>query len=244
MTCNLNGCLKPVAYDDNNDRVHDFCCKDHARRAIAAGQWSKPVRDQYHSTNSRSNGYCAYAGCNLQVFVDPTTHRVHDYCGRTHAKLDANRSNHMGKQNVSSAANSGYTGYAALNSSSSSSASNNKQPSAVSGATSSTFTGYAVVNNSSSSSSSSNLGSNIFGVAQNMTSTSTGYTTNSSSSMKPLSNVNVDDCAICLASMKDNKNVIVTICAHRFHNNCLTNWVTAANTSATTPTCPVCREEI
>ena len=242
MTCNLNGCSKTVAYDDSNDRVHDFCCKDHARKAIASGQWSKPVRDQYHSSNFRPSGYCAYAGCNLPVFVDPTTQRVHDYCGRTHAKLGGNRSDHMGKQNVSTAANRGYTGYAVANNSLNSSSSSNNQLSAVAGASSSMgFTGYAVVNNSSSSSSSNQV-SAIAGAALNIG--YSGYATNSPSLVKPLSNVHVDDCAICLASMKDNKNVVVTICAHRFHNNCLVNWVSAANTSATNPTCPVCREDI
>ncbi|KAL6078972.1 TRUD domain-containing protein [Balamuthia mandrillaris] len=28
---------------------------------------------------------CSFPGCTKAVFVEPTTNRVHDYCGRTHA---------------------------------------------------------------------------------------------------------------------------------------------------------------
>jgi hypothetical protein len=105
VRCNLNGCQKPVAYDKNLDRVHEFCSKEHAQKAIARGQWPTPIREQSGSTNFRPSGYCIYAGCRLPVFVDPKTQRVHNYCGRTHAKLDANgnsSSSHLGKRTLGS----------------------------------------------------------------------------------------------------------------------------------------------
>jgi hypothetical protein len=87
--CNLNGCSKPVAFDPKSGRVHDFCSREHSRMAINWNQWPKPQREKALSvpTSGKASHLpkCKLTGCNLDVFVDASTGRIHDYCGRTHA---------------------------------------------------------------------------------------------------------------------------------------------------------------
>ena len=84
--CNFKGCQKSVAFDNSTGRVHDFCCKDHADRAIASGEWVKPQR--YNPITSGKKGVappCRFPNCQLPVFTDPSTGRTMDYCGRSHS---------------------------------------------------------------------------------------------------------------------------------------------------------------
>ena len=41
--CNLHGCTATVAFNATTGRVHDFCSKDHARKAISRGEWQQPA---------------------------------------------------------------------------------------------------------------------------------------------------------------------------------------------------------
>lgn len=44
------------------------------------------------------------------------------------------------------------------------------------------------------------------------------------------------ECAICLSSMSSEKDIITkTECGHKFHVNCLEEWIKRSNT------CPLCR---
>ena len=46
-----------------------------------------------------------------------------------------------------------------------------------------------------------------------------------------------ENCSICLESFTDGDIIGTTPCTHRFHNNCLENWM------AEHPNCPVCRHD-
>jgi hypothetical protein len=85
--CNLRGCKKTVAFDAMTGRVHDFCCKEHADRAIGAGEWVKPHRYNYHGGDkaNATGSTCRFPNCKLPVFIDSSSGREHDYCGRSHA---------------------------------------------------------------------------------------------------------------------------------------------------------------
>ena len=81
--CNLFGCKKSVAVDAQTGRVHEFCCKEHAQRAIDNGEWTRPQREQVTKRSGGEAG-CKLAGCSLPVFSDASG-RSFDFCGRTHA---------------------------------------------------------------------------------------------------------------------------------------------------------------
>jgi hypothetical protein len=94
QSCNLAGCDKPVAFNLRTGRVHDFCSKEHADRAIRSGAWVRPVRDQYRhyhggkqkmAAGADAGHICKLPSCDLPVFRDTRTGRKFDYCGRSHA---------------------------------------------------------------------------------------------------------------------------------------------------------------
>ena len=45
----------------------------------------------------------------------------------------------------------------------------------------------------------------------------------------------VEDCSICMEKMSSS-TFVVTVCAHKFHPDCLDKWVEVGHT-----TCPLCR---
>lgn len=82
-TCNLPGCDATVWFDQDTGRVHDFCSKAHANTAIARGLWDPSNRGRQGHRNPAA--HCSLPGCTAARFVDETTGRRHDYCGKTHA---------------------------------------------------------------------------------------------------------------------------------------------------------------
>ena len=100
--CNLRGCQLPVAFDASTGRVHDFCTKDHAERAIQRGEWQRPASRQPIPATKRlpPNEQCQLAGCCRPRFRDGAI--LHDYCGRSHAIEAKNRGSSA--MNVSSGA--------------------------------------------------------------------------------------------------------------------------------------------
>ena len=90
-TCKLPGCNEPVYFDETegpNGRVHEFCCRDHAQRAIEAELHPPSNRQLQGAHPSRR---CSLSGCSAPRFQDPDTGELYDYCGRTHARTAAAR---------------------------------------------------------------------------------------------------------------------------------------------------------
>ena len=79
MKCTLRGCARPAA-KTSSGRCHPFCCKEHARKGIARGEW-------------RPESTCAFPGCLLPCYVDGS--KVHTHCGKTHA---AEHGRHLAQQ--------------------------------------------------------------------------------------------------------------------------------------------------
>eukprot|EP00960_Hanusia_phi_P009331 270302-Hanusia_phi.AAC.2 len=87
--CQLPGCDEPVYYDEEEDRVHDFCCLAHAYQAQDMGMW--PLSNRSIQRHSDPSDRCSLPGCSAPRYVDGRTGQVHDFCGRTHAKQAAAR---------------------------------------------------------------------------------------------------------------------------------------------------------
>lgn len=69
----MGGCSLPVYFDSAKKRVHDFCSRSHADKAIADGQWTRSTS----SGNTNAGGStCKLPGCHLGVFIDPVTSLV------------------------------------------------------------------------------------------------------------------------------------------------------------------------
>tara|TARA_B100000745_G_scaffold4949_1_gene4117 strand:+ start:641 stop:1054 length:414 start_codon:yes stop_codon:yes gene_type:complete len=50
---------------------------------------------------------------------------------------------------------------------------------------------------------------------------------------------NLSDCPICLDSFHRNSPIIILLCNHKFHEQCIIGWLNKDNNS-----CPLCREDI
>ena len=50
---------------------------------------------------------------------------------------------------------------------------------------------------------------------------------------------NLSDCPICLDSFHKNSPIIILLCNHKFHEQCIIGWLNKDNNS-----CPLCREDI
>ena len=87
--CRLPECSEPVYYDEETDRVHEYCCKSHADEALQRGL--RAVSNKKRQGHEDPFHRCSLAGCSAPRFVDPHTGHEHPYCGRTHAKLAAQR---------------------------------------------------------------------------------------------------------------------------------------------------------
>eukprot|EP01041_Mallomonas_annulata_P002921 gene2921-5735_t len=79
--CNLQGCSRNVNFNRETGRVHDFCCADHADKAIERGEWN-PQGKQKHMKGSKR---CKFPGCSEFSFFDESRNLEYDFCGRTHA---------------------------------------------------------------------------------------------------------------------------------------------------------------
>ena len=89
--CKLAGCNEPVCFDAALGRVHDFCCKAHAVEAIEKGEHPASLKSVQYGQQIDPAHCCTLPGCTARKFVDPDTHTVHDYCGRSHARTAASR---------------------------------------------------------------------------------------------------------------------------------------------------------
>lgn len=49
---------------------------------------------------------------------------------------------------------------------------------------------------------------------------------------------NPEECVICKRTLSENEEVVLTDCIHKFHYDCLDEWVKH------NPSCPICREPI
>ncbi|KAJ8600807.1 hypothetical protein CTAYLR_009997 [Chrysophaeum taylorii] len=87
-TCKLDRCSKGVYFDRETGRVHDFCCRTHAMEAMAGGAHPRPNHTRAAPCGAPR---CALPGCASERYYDEGTKRVHDYCGRTHAREAARR---------------------------------------------------------------------------------------------------------------------------------------------------------
>mmetsp|Transcript_7097 Transcript_7097/g.10586 ORF Transcript_7097/g.10586 Transcript_7097/m.10586 type:complete len:395 (+) Transcript_7097:68-1252(+) len=85
-TCALPGCDRPVFFE--NGRVHEFCCRTHAHAAISQGFHPPSQRGERAESVAER---CSLPGCSAPKWSDPTTGRVMDYCGRTHAQAALDR---------------------------------------------------------------------------------------------------------------------------------------------------------
>ena len=88
-TCQLPGCDEPVFFDATTERVHDFCCKTHAHQAMARDDHPRPNKGRQGHPNKDMQ--CVLHGCSAERFYDQETGYLHEYCGRTHARLAAER---------------------------------------------------------------------------------------------------------------------------------------------------------
>jgi len=86
--CQYPGCDRLVYFDSATGRVHEFCGETHARMAIEEGLHEPSLRGRRCAPSERT---CSLPGCNAPRYVDEATGRVHDYCGRTHSRLAAQR---------------------------------------------------------------------------------------------------------------------------------------------------------
>jgi len=89
--CKLDGCRETVFYDDDTGRVHDFCCLTHAEIAMANGTHPRTLKSEQLGSRLAPGMQCALQGCTARKYVDPDTGETRDYCGRSHAKLAAQR---------------------------------------------------------------------------------------------------------------------------------------------------------
>lgn len=64
----LDGCSNTVYFDSATNRVHDFCCKRHAKSAIADGKWTR--------SGGTGTSKCKLKGCRRDVYLDPITSLV------------------------------------------------------------------------------------------------------------------------------------------------------------------------
>jgi len=85
--CQLPNCSEQVSFDEVTQRVHDYCCFDHSRRAMAMG--IQPPSNMTLQGQGRLYHRCSLFGCSAPRFVDPTSNKEHDYCGRSHARQAA-----------------------------------------------------------------------------------------------------------------------------------------------------------
>ena len=54
--------------------------------------------------------------------------------------------------------------------------------------------------------------------------------------------MNDDDCTICLSN--NDKNSIILLCHHRFHSNCINQWIQTSIDNRNSIQCPLCRVTI
>ena len=87
--CALPGCGRPVYFDASVGRVHDFCGIKHAQEAEQQGLWSTSNRRRQGQASPDTR--CALPGCSAPRFVELSTGHMHDFCGRTHARLAASQ---------------------------------------------------------------------------------------------------------------------------------------------------------
>ena len=88
--CRFPGCRYPVYFDAATGRVHEFCGATHAREAMARGLHPTSLRGARRSSMSEEDeGVCCLPGCVSPRYRERGV--VHDYCGRTHARLALRR---------------------------------------------------------------------------------------------------------------------------------------------------------
>jgi len=93
-TCQLPGCVRPVFVDPKTARVHEFCSRGHAQKAIqrnlhpvpAANAAGRLLPGVGAAAGAAQGAYddCSYPECDKQRFTDARGVQ-HDFCGRTHA---------------------------------------------------------------------------------------------------------------------------------------------------------------
>jgi len=93
-TCQLPGCVRPVFVDPKTARVHEFCSRGHAQKAIqrhlhpvpAASAAGRLLPGVGAAAGAAQGAYddCSYPECDKQRFTDARGVQ-HDFCGRTHA---------------------------------------------------------------------------------------------------------------------------------------------------------------
>lgn len=66
--CQLNGCNAEVYFDEDTNRVHDFCSRRHASMAMARGEWPHP--------GTQGSAVCQLPGCYQAVYRNPSTGEV------------------------------------------------------------------------------------------------------------------------------------------------------------------------
>jgi hypothetical protein len=252
--------MNTVAFNSRTGRVHDFCCKDHADRAIRSGTWVKPVRDTYPyydgAKKKAAGPTCQLPGCSLPVFTNPTSGRKLDYCGRSHAvehRLMQDSVRHTSSSSVAAVAGGGTlftTGLAiatpvggfAQGSSSQSTASSSTTVKA--GNTSNSvskvhFSGFARPIPFTDSTTADTKPSARVGVATTTRPNSAnGRITQSATTAAPTPAIPQPQCAICLAM---NANIILIPCGHV----CLCQEdADKLLTNKQLVECPICRQAI
>ena len=86
-TCKLPGCDEPVYFEEEQNRVHDFCCLSHAQLAMERGIWPKSLKRVQVAGGDASSAsmICSLPGCSAPRFRDPESGELKDFCGRSHA---------------------------------------------------------------------------------------------------------------------------------------------------------------
>jgi len=59
---------------------------------------------------------------------------------------------------------------------------------------------------------------------------------------KSICNIEIDNCSICINEMILNENIYETECKHRYHKNCLEQYI--KHNSKNKITCPLCRHSL
>jgi len=90
MQCKTPQCTRPRRCMEDGKGYYDFCsisCRDSGMtsscmpHAIHAHSWCMTLLSL-----SAASGPCSLPGCTRPKYVDPANGRIHDYCGRRHAK--------------------------------------------------------------------------------------------------------------------------------------------------------------
>ncbi|CAN0059865.1 unnamed protein product [Pylaiella littoralis] len=89
--CSIPECELPC-FGEVDGVVDMYCSRTHANEALARAKWAS-LRPSSRSSRGDSSGsgassrapQCQKDGCPLTVYVDESTGRVHNFCGRRHA---------------------------------------------------------------------------------------------------------------------------------------------------------------